>query len=218
MRTARLLVFVFAASLWPAIAQASIWSWLEELSGPGPFHGDMASLSVACRNGQWDVCWAPNDQTSQTIVLRIGRYDSGDRSRFKDLKDTPDDDRKPVHAVPVSVLWMFRIHRSLHVGAGAGFMRVSGAGFTSFSKVSLTPLSATFTPLALLRSARARNHRMASVIRLEFDSSFFGDGFDAADFQNTHSKFDSGPEFLTRTGVVVDVFALVGSATSGFKR
>jgi hypothetical protein len=59
---------------------------------------------------------------------------------------------------------------------------------------------------------------MASVIRLEFDSSFFGDGFDAADFQNTDSKFDRGPEFLTRSGVVVDVLALFGSATSAFKR
>lgn len=223
MRTARLLLLVGLTTCWPSTAHADWLSWLEELSGPGPFRGDMISFTVRCKdNGKWGWCGVPEDRqgrkTSQSLVVRLGRYSSGDHPRFKDLEGTPDDDHREVHAIPVSALWMFHIHRSLHVGAGVGFMRVSGAGFSGFSKTSLTPVSAAFTPLSLLPENRGRNHSMASFVRLELDSSLFLDGFDAADFQNTRTKFDSGAEFLMRGGVVLDALALIKSASHGFKR
>lgn len=214
MRTARLLLFVGLATCWPSAAHASWLSWLEELSGPGPFRGYMVSFTIACiRNDGVKACPVGDNESRQTVVVRLGRLNSEGKPRFKDLRDTPFDDRRDVHAVPVSVLWMFRVHRSLEIGPGAGFMHVSGDGFDGFSKLSLTPLSASFTPLAL-RSTKW----WAYILRVEFDSSFFPQGFDAKDFQNGRTTFDSGPEFLTRTGVVIDLGALIGSASRGFQR
>jgi hypothetical protein len=204
---ARLLVFVLAASLCPAVAQASIWSWLEELSGPGPFSGYMFSFTVPCKDPKgvrWSDCNLGTDNLPQTIVVRAGRYNSNGRTRFKDLAGTPFDDRRDVHVVPLSVLWVFHPHRSFGAGVGAGFMHVSGDGFDGFSKVSLTPLSVTFTPLAVFS-----NNRWAYVLRLEFDHSLFPQGFKGADFNNAVTTFDSGPELLTRTGIVFDLGAVI---------
>jgi hypothetical protein len=205
-----LLLFTGLVAYWPSTAHAESWlSWLEELSGPGPFTGYMVSFTVPCKqqdNGlrRWKDCNFGTKEKPQTLVIKFGRYGSDGRPRFKDLEDTPFDDRREVKTAPVSVLWMFHVHRSFQLGPGVGFMRVSGDGFDGFSKLSLTPLSASFTPLAL-----GWNRRWAYVLRLEFDSSYFAQGFDRADFQNTHTKFDSGPEFLTRTGIVFDATALI---------
>ena len=42
MRVARVLAVLTMVTFWstPAHAARSWWGWLEELSGPGPFHGD----------------------------------------------------------------------------------------------------------------------------------------------------------------------------------
>ncbi len=206
----RLIIFVVAVALWPAPAHASFWSWLEELSGPGPFGGYMFSFTVACVQGdQVKACPVTDRDTPQRIVVRLGRFTSkADRPRFKDLPASDADNQGDVHVMPVSGLWLFRLHRSLEAGPGIGFMRVSGDGFDAFSKVSLTPLSATFTPFALCKDLA--KSRWAYVLRVELDTSYFPQGFKGVDFNNNRTTFDSGPEFLTRAGVVFDVGALFG--------
>jgi hypothetical protein len=195
----RLFVFVLVAALWPATVHASFWSWLEELSGPGPFRGYMVSFPVPCPDAQgvWRTCHVGPGKT-QTVVVRFGRLNSEGHLRFKDLPDTPEN-RREVHVIPVSVLWMFHPHRSVEVGPGAGFLRVSGEGFDGFARLSLTPVSASFSPFALKWDSK-----WAYLLRLEYDSSFFPRGFKGTDFQNTATRFDSGAEVLTRAGVVLD--------------
>ena len=218
MQKARLIIFVVAVALWPAPAHASFWSWLEELSGPGPFRGYMFSFTVACvSDDTLKACPVSHDDTRQTIVVRFGRFHSNeDRPRFKDLPVSDADNRGEVHVMPVSGLWMFRLHRSLEAGSGIGFMRVSGDGFDAFSKVSLTPLSATFTPFAL--SEDLAKSRWAYVLRVELDTSYFPQGFSGTDFNNSRTTFDSGPEFLTRAGFVLDFGALVSATRSSLHR
>jgi hypothetical protein len=218
VQKARLIFFVVAVALWPATAHAGFWSWLEELSGPGPFRGYMFSFTVACvRDDGFNACPVGDEATRQRIVVRVGRFTSKeDRARFKDLPANDEDNQEDVHVMPVSGLWMFRLHRSLEAGPGIGFMRVSGKGFDAFSKVSLTPLSATFTPFAL--SEELAKSRWAYVVRLELDTSYFPQGFNGADFENTRTNFDSGPEFLTRAGFVLDLGALVSATRSSLRR
>jgi hypothetical protein len=218
VQKARLIIFVVAVALWPAPAHASFWSWLEELSGPGPFRGYMFSFTVACvRDGTPKACPVNHEDTRQTIVVRFGRFHSKeDRPRFKDLPASDADNQGEVHVMPVSGLWMFRLHRSLEAGPGIGFMRVSGDGFDAFSKVSLTPLSATFTPFAL--SEDLAKSRWAYVLRVELDTSYFPQGFNGTDFNNRRTTFDSGPEFLTRAGLVLDVGALYSATRSSLHR
>jgi hypothetical protein len=208
VRTARLLLFVCLVALWPATAHAD-WagwmSWLEELSGPGPFLGPTVSFPVPCRHEitGWGACRLGPGGT-QTITIRFSRLSSGNRPRFKDLEGTPLDDRRPVHVWPVSVLWMFHPHRSIEIGPGAGFMPVSGDGFDTFTKLSITPVSASFAPFALHSKSP-----WASVLRIDLDSSFFPQGFKASDFDNQDTTFRSGPEFLTRFAVGLDFGRLI---------
>jgi hypothetical protein len=214
----RMILFVAILATWPSTAHASFWSWLEELSGPGPFGGYMFSFTVACvRDDTLKACPVGNEDTRQTIVVRLGRFTSkADRPRFKDLPASDADNQGDVHVMPVSGLWLFRLHRSLEAGPGIGFMRVSGNGFDAFSKVSLTPLSATFTPFALNKDLA--KSRWAYVVRLELDTSYFPQGFNGTDFNNNRTTFDSGPEFLTRAGFALAVGALFSATRSSLRR
>jgi len=218
VRNGRLLGFAVVAVLWAVPAQASIFSWLEELSGPGPFHGDILSATVLCNEGGiWKLCAVPNrDAVRQTIAFKIGRYESKEGPRFKDLPLSATDNAAQVIAVPLSVFWQFRLHRSLDVGPGVGFLRLAGRGFDAVYKLSLTPVSASFTPFAL--NPEWAKSEWAHIVRVELDTSYFPQGFKGTDFNNSQTTFDSGPEFLTRTGIVFDVTAIGGAIQSILRR
>lgn len=206
MRIPRLALFVCLVALWPSTARADVsgWlAWLEELSGPGPFVGYIASFPIPCRI--WERCHVGPRKT-QTIVVRLGRLSSGDRPRFKDLENTPFDDRRSVHVWPVSVLWMFHPHPSFEIGPGAGFIAVSGEGFKGFAKLSLTPLNASFAPFAVRSDSR-----WAQLFRIELDTSYVPQGFSGADFKNDRTAFDSGAEFLTRAAIGLDIGGLIAA-------
>jgi hypothetical protein len=236
LRTARLLVFVLAASLCPAVAQANIWSWLEELSGPGPFHGGVVWIPVMCRDKPsqnfevlesptWHWCVTRVRVTTikeeeskikhplpMVFAVKLGWLRSEDGPRFKDLPRTDPDNQGQVSVIPVSGLFLFRLHRSLDVGGGAGILRVSGKGFDPLYRVSLVPISASLTPLAL--NCKWQEKRWAYILRAEIESSFLPQGFKGSDFNNTRTSFKSGPEFLTRVGFVLDL----GAAIDSFRR
>jgi hypothetical protein len=212
MTKARLMLFTAFLAFWPTQAQAANgwWAWLEELSGPGPFKGEVYSFTLGCDGPEgWMPCAAGNSKTKHTIVLRLGHFVSDpDTPRFKDLPVTDADNQGKVGVMPVTGLYLFRLHRSLDVGPGAGFMRVSGDGFSSFYRFVLTPLSVSFTPLDLCGS----ESNWKRVLRLELDTSYVPQGFKGKDFGNTRTSFDSGPDFLTRGAVVIDIGALIGGA------
>src|SRR5262245_19760436 len=129
MKKTRLLVLVAALALWPSAARASWWSWLEELSGPGPFTGGVISVALAwLANGERVNCW-DRKKVKQTVVVRFGWFDSGDHPRFRDLPPTDADNRDKVRVFPLSGLYLFRPHRSIDIGPGAGLLLFSGKGF-----------------------------------------------------------------------------------------
>ena len=201
MRNVRLLMLVTAMALWPGAAHAAgFWSWLEELSGPGPFTGYMFSVPLTCfEEGRRIACWERDIDGGQTLVAKFGRFSSGDRPRFQDLPANDPDNLGAVHVIPISGVYLFRLHRTFDVGPGAGIMRFSGDGFDALYRFTLTPVSASVRPLL----AFSRN-RWARLLRIEVDTSFVTKGFTGADFGNTRTGFRSGPEFLTRAGIILD--------------
>jgi hypothetical protein len=209
MRHVRLVVVVAALTLWPGVAHASWWSWLEELSGPGPFTGTFPTFSVplACfADGKRVPCWNPQP-VKQTIAVAVSRFNSDGRRRFKDLPADDPGNTDDVNVVPLSGLYLFRPHRAVDVGPGIGVMFFSGSGFDTFARFVVTPINASIRPLVFFN--KLRGYAWARVIRLEVDSSFVTKGFKGTDFGNTRTKFESGPEFLTRTGLVIDFGGLV---------
>ncbi len=213
MTRTRVLLMIMTAVLLsptPAYAARGFWGWLEELSGPGPFRGGAVSLTVACTEGasnRLKSCVPTRRDVSgirRTVMVRIGVFDSDDGPRFNDLPETDADNQGRVRLSYVTGLYLFRLHRSFDIGPGVGFVRLSGDGFDPFYKVVLTPMNASFTPFAL----KWEKSRYARILRLELDNSFIPQGFKGADFNNSRTKFDSGPEFITRAVVVLDVTAL----------
>jgi hypothetical protein len=213
MTKTRLLLMMIALLAWPTQAHAArgFWGWLEELSGPGPFTGIfVTSVTVACQGGQatrLGSCVETRRDVSairRTFVIRIGIFDSGDGPRFSDLPETDADNQGMVRLTSFTGLYLFRLHPSLDIGSGLGFVKLSGERFDSFYKFVLTPMNASFTPFAL----KWPNSRYARLLRLELDNSFVPRGFTGADFNNARTKFDSGPEFLTRAAIVLDATAL----------
>ena len=231
MRNARLLLLAGLLAAWPSTAHADFLSWLEELSGPGPFRGDVLWVPVMCRDrapalvetaepGRWHPCLvrvttlkeqeATRKQPVPVLVaVKFGWFRSNNGPRFKDLPATDPDNQGRVSALPVSGLFLFRVHRAVDVGAGAGFLRVSGKGFDPLYRLSLTPFSASVTPLAL--NCAWQDHPWAYILRAEFETSYIRGGFKGSDFNNTRTAFKSGPEVLTRLGFAIDAGALIDS-------
>src|SRR5436190_2677914 len=143
MNCKRLGILVIALMLWPtgAYAAAGWWAWLEELSGPGPFHGWGLSTPVLCTSdGDIVSCRSRSEsrRPKRLVVLGIARLGSGDNLRFKDERNPGD--RREVHLTQVSGSYLFRLHPAVDVGAGAGMMRFSGEGFEPLWKVTLVPV------------------------------------------------------------------------------
>jgi hypothetical protein len=209
MRWGRIVVLLTAATLWPGAAfAASGWlAWLEELSGPGPFSGFVVSAPVLCtRDGEVVSCWSPISPPKRVVNVSVGWLGSGHNLRFKDLPDTPDN-RRGVDVLQVSGAYLFRLHPAFDAGLGAGFMRFSGDGFEAQWRFTLVPITGSVRPFALVD--KWKHARWASILRAEMETSFVTSGFKASQFGSSTSTFSSGPEFLTRAALVIDLGSLV---------
>jgi hypothetical protein len=214
MTRTRLLLMMIALLLWPAQAYAArgFWGWLEELSGPGPFTGKGFSQAIACVGGNPDrVTWCKDTRDKkdvpgipQTILISTGWFAS-DGPRFSDLPATDPDNLGKVRLWSLNGLYLFRPHRSLDIGPGVGFVRLSGAGFDPFYKPVLTPMHASFSPFTLIWPSS----KIARIPRVDFELAFFPKGFNGKDdFNNRNTTFDSGPEVIKRLGIVFDFGAV----------
>lgn len=215
MKFARLLIFVMFVCLWPGTAHAarSWWGWLEELSGPGPFTGPMYSMPA--------VCW---DSEGKKIPCRLFRRSDGERDkdikksleitagwltsrsnpRFKDLvtanMDHPDN-RRSVFAFPVNATYLFRPHRSLDIGPGAGVLFFSGKDVRVKARFVVIPVSASWKFLLCSRT----NHWIRRALSLEFQTNYILQGFSGRDFGSSTTRFTSGRELVGSIGVAVDL-------------
>ncbi len=211
----RRLIFVacmVAGVVQAAPAEASFLSWLEELSGPGPFTGPVFSVPVACvhdssRDGP--RCNPDGPPLSGTIHVRFGNfYSRASDRRFKDLNDDLDDNHGVVRVRPFSVVYLLRLHRALEVGGGGGVMFLSGDRFSPFTRLVLTPFTASLTPLTIRRAwPRGKWRQAARALRIDVDAMLVPQGFRGSDFNNSRTRFDSGPDLLWHAGVVLDFSA-----------
>jgi hypothetical protein len=74
--------------------------------------------------------------------------------------------------------YVYRLNRYFDVNAGIGFNRFSGDVFSSFTRVSLTPIAIHFAPFG------KRDDQLARALRVGVGITSFVGGFDATDFCN----------------------------------
>ena len=122
MRIARVLTVLTVVAVWPATAHAarSWWGWLEELSGPGPFIGQMYSTPVVCwGEGMTRVTCENftrpepfterNATVKKSLQLTFGVLSSGHNPRFDKLVGVAgqeETNRRRVFALPVNAAFV----------------------------------------------------------------------------------------------------------------
>jgi hypothetical protein len=198
----QLCLFVVAAVLWPGVAHASFWGYLQELSGPGGFWGPDVTVRLACvtNAGIGVTCLQDRspDQYRHILNLRAALQWSADEERFGDVTG----DRGRVWVFRLEPTYQYRFHPALDAGAGVGVARFSGARFDPIYRLSMTPVSLMFTPGAMGGSTS----RAARLLRIRFDELYLPKGFSGADFGNTATTFHTDHEWLTSVTVMLDLF------------
>lgn len=210
-----------------SVASAGIadWiSWLEELSGPGPFHGYTVSFDrLACWSeavgggslearstfgaDRLDPCRGGRDtdrgRVRAYLSVELGRYESSRNV----LAPQPEADAFHVGLTRSSVLVFGRLANGLEAGAGVGFNRFSGEGLRgdeySFTRVSL-PLRVRVLP-GMWVNPQAR---FARAIHLNAGFDRLPSTFEAADFNQVGAFREEG-ESLASVYVAVDVLSLI---------
>jgi hypothetical protein len=226
-RRLRLSLLTLALSLSaaaPAAAGIADWiSWIEELSGPGPFHGYTASVDrLVCWSeplgggplersstigaGRTDPCRAGRDAGERRVraylSVELGRY----KSSRNVLAPQPESDEFQVGLTRTSVMVFGRLAPGLEAGAGLGFNRFSGDGLResySFTRVSV-PLRVRVLPGMWVDPGS----RFARAIHLNAGFDRLPSSFDAADFGQVGPFREEG-ESLASVYVGVDVLSLI---------
>jgi hypothetical protein len=217
MRYARVLVLMTVAALWPATAHAARgwWGWLEELSGPGHFDGPVFSLELKCWKGteptpcnrfkRPDATTERNRRLDKYLEVTVGALTSRDRPRFKDLEGTAADspaNHEAVRAYPLTAAVMFRPHRSVDIGPGAGVLLFSGTGVEEHARFVLVPVNLSWKPF--LSKDSWHPNAVGRGLSLDVQTEVILKGFTGRDFGDTTTSFRSGREMRFLAGISYD--------------
>lgn len=216
MKYARVVILMMVAALWPATAHAARgwWEWLEELSGPGHFDGPAFSYEVMCWKGKEPVAcgrWKRRDPSIERNV-RLDRYveitagalTSRSRPRFKDPDATAADkaNHDTVRAYPITAAFMFRPHRSLDLGPGAGVLLFSGKGVEAHSRFVVIPVNLSWKPFLTKDSWHPGT--IGRALSLDVQTTVITKGFTGEDFGGSAASFRSGREMRFIAGISYD--------------
>lgn len=215
MRRARLLVLfaIAVASPVTAYAQDGWWAWLEQMSGPGYYQGPMGSVPLVCWHDtdRVDCGWFKaqpkprperNDRLNKFLQVSFGVLTSNDRPRYKDLPATGAN-IEHVILVPVNATFMFRPHRSLDIGPGAGAFLFFGPNLNDRARFVLMPVAASWKFLLTKRSWPDTRRRR--IFGLEFQTYYITKGFDNNSFGNSASTSKIPPELKGMIGLSIDL-------------
>ena len=223
MRRERLvLLLLLLMMLVPArdAAAAGFLEWLERLSGPGPFKGLGIDLNFLCYGARTGV---PGDPAAAGVTprwqadldcRRIDRAQPRISAGVRAALLTGDNNLEYVTPLPrggetVQVFSLmgtadYGISRTFDIGAGAGFMRFTGAPAGPFARFSLQLVRFTWKPLTMGERSAAESYRR-EWLQIRYIATLVPGGFDAADFGARPGSFDSGTEFLSSINVVISL-------------
>jgi len=208
----------------PAPARANIWRWIDELSGPGPFHGYQYEWRVVCGGRPGSSERKQDDKRSLLFALGgigpclIDRVPKNDRrvwsvntsvgwfsaTRNPLLPDAAEDRRK-VDLTTFEATVMWQPYVGVDVGTGVGVYWFGGAAFDSFSRTALLPLRVDARPAELInRDVDKSRWWWTAMLGARFDVAVIPRGFDAADFGAPPRRFASR-DTLTNWAVMIDL-------------
>jgi hypothetical protein len=181
-------------------AQDGFIEWIDRLSGPGSFYGPVLGIRTLCTfedPSKPDNSCLGDRNIKRTFVVRAGWLTSGDNKRFDDTND-----RRPVHAIVFDPVYISRVHKTLDIGAGAGFFVFTGEGFDPLARFFVTPISVAFVPFGDTTSKWSR------VLQVRFEEKLISSGYNGRQDFGTATSFSRGFEFVPSAAIVVNFGAL----------
>ncbi len=175
----RLAVVAIASLAVPQTAHAGILSWLDQLSGPGPFVVFDASFGVWCSQKPAEL-----SQTSAEQMTVSGRWGCQSTVSLEEPNltwyltggagfalDNPLDygtgvDKPPVRFVKVGTSLDYTVHRTVDIGAGVGVLYFNGPRFPNFARLYVEPVRLGFRPFLLNSSdvLTSRQKRLGAFV------------------------------------------------------
>lgn len=224
LRVARVNVLVFLFMLMGVqTARADIWDWLEDLSGPGPFHtrGNLSGTFYCSKDkpdpnrpelGGWFRPLGRDSRKYACFYADVRRFRSDADLRFQETSmDFYESGTmlRPIKDIP-----------AIEIGAGVGFVHMDSGGLTStrftisFPKVALKPF------LLIPKLQQRENRDQYGFIQLYFRETRTVHGFSPSNF-STQPGFTYAPpsngEVLKSFGFIVDATLLGHAISHGFK-
>lgn len=170
--TVRLAVVALATLGVPQGADAGILSWLDQLSGPGPFIVFDASYGVWCSQeptkteiitGRWGC-----QSTVSLEKPNLTWYVTGGAGFALDnpLDYGTGADKPPVRIARLGTSLDYTIHRTVDIGAGVGVLYFNGPRFPNFARLYVEPIRLGFRPFLLNSSGKltSRQKRLGAFV------------------------------------------------------
>jgi hypothetical protein len=230
-----LLTLLLTALPGAAHAQGGWWDTIEQYSGPGPFsNGGVAEIQLGCFGTKGNPAWmwlahaettrneqTKKDETHHPCFSKDPSYVSGYinvryvRATTSDdqplFQDRPDELKGKLTAHNFQVLAMHRLVPAVAIGAGGGFLALSGSNLNKgVHSWTVTPFSVSVTPLRFLGVEAGWKGKVARLVTFNFEEVAVIGSFVATDFNSTStSRFSTTTELHRSYSLVVDVLQLV---------
>jgi hypothetical protein len=221
---ARVLSVVAMALMWPsgASAESDMISWLDSLSGPGPFYARIPGIS-----GQdfKIICAATSDKKIHPLFAR--QFDGGgaklpcltnsneikwylsvhfnflttfDQNQFNEAT------KRSVNAKVLEAVWRWRFHPSLDAGVAVGWTgftdgRDQTNTFPMVNRFTVTPVSIMLRP-----GEWFADNRWTRAVGLRFNEAILFSDISSVDFGGALGAFSRGTEANARFAVTFDYF------------
>jgi hypothetical protein len=191
-----MLVAVMAC---PQPAEASLWDWLQELSGPGPFHGRFNyALTLKCE-GSGVFRPSRTDVKSPTTCVFFDQ-------RF--FKSEADDRFDSVNVVVTEIGPSIRLHPAVEVGAGIGVINFTSEGKSATRLTGSFP-RLVFNPFLALPKLQTNKHADWGFFKIYFRESIIVGGLSEEDFSaKPGTRFSVRHERVRSMGFIIDVVPL----------
>jgi hypothetical protein len=206
--TKRMLVIaglVVSVAGFPSHASAAwgdLWDVLDNLSGPGPFHGQPVATGKI-------VCWRDGEPDVKRAGAGLDRNDPCLYFEFRRLHVHPQAPYSEVWAKMFGLGVEFQQTPWLDIGASAGTARFA----TTVGTADFTVTNFVVSPRLVFKPLRVfwPNKRRLGFLQMHYRPTIRFGQVDGSDFGVPASTFSAGTEFMPKGGswIVVDVFELL---------